>query len=173
MDIQNNHTPPRAQEARRPRRFPRLRSITPGYAARLMSVSPPMPKPVASATVFALGAFALLLVADVLLFGVFQGGPPPEHRNEVLLSHAAFHGAVLVLSGLGASFGFFLQRHTLPSLPQAFALGAAFGLVSILAASGMLMLAGVLGALAWLLLGSISFALGSRLLRRPWRRESA
>ena len=53
----------------------------------------------------------------------------------------------------------------------AFALGAAFGLVSILVAAGMLMLAGIYAALAWVLLGSMGFALASRLISRPWRRD--
>lgn len=120
------------------------------------------------ATAFALVAFTLLLIADVLLSGVFQGGPPPEHRQRILLLHAAFHGAVLLLSTAGASLGFALLRNHLPTFKQAIVLGLLFGFVSILGASGSLMLAGALGAFAWLFLGSLSFAVGGRLFSRPW-----
>ncbi|MEO8870150.1 MAG: hypothetical protein ABI357_04900 [Granulicella sp.] len=130
-----------------------------------------MPKPVARGVVFAVGAFVLLLLADSLLFGVFHGGAAPDHRYEVMGAHAAFHAAVLVLSAAGASLGFFLPRQALPSFLVAFALGAAFGLVSVVVAAGMLMLAGIYAALAWVLLGSMGFALASRLITRPWRRE--
>ncbi len=130
-----------------------------------------MPKPVARAVAFAIAAFVVLLLADLLLFGVFQVGPAPEHRYEVMGAHAAFHVAALVLSAAGASLGFFLQRQALPSFLVAFALGAAFGLVSVLVAADMLMLAGIYAALAWVLLGSMGSALASRLISRPWQRD--
>ena len=130
-----------------------------------------MPKPVARAVAFAIGAFVVLLLADMLLFGVFQSGPAPEHRYEMMGAHAAFHVAVLVLSAAGASLGFFMQRQALPSFLIAFAMGAAFGLVSVLVAAGLFRLAGIYAALAWVLLGSMGFALASRLTSRPWRRD--
>ena len=118
---------------------------------------------------FTAAALIVLLLADVSLSGVYQGGPSSQHRQEALLLHAAFHGSVLVLSASGAVLGFLLLRHQAPTLRQALILGAVFGLVSVLGASGSLMLAGVAGAAAWLFLGSLAFALGGGLFKKPWR----
>ena len=118
---------------------------------------------------FTAGAVIVLLLADVLLSGVYQGGPPSDSRQEILLLYAAFHGLVLVLSTAGAVLGFQLLKHHTPSPRQALLLGTVFGFVSVLGASGFLILAGVVGAAAWLFLGSLAFALGSGLLKKPWR----
>ena len=118
---------------------------------------------------FALIVFVLLLAIDALLSVVFQPPPLAAQRVSFLVAHGIFLGAALVLSATGALLGFVVGHPRMPPRRVTVLVAPAFALTTILAGPGSFMLAGRLGAAAWLLLGSMSFALGSTLFRRPWQ----
>lgn len=119
---------------------------------------------------FALFAFLVVLVLDALLSLLFQPPPASENWRAFLFTHGLFHAAVLVLSLIGAGLGFTVIRSRLPSASQNLGLALAYGLVTPVTSFGAFLFAGVLGVVVWLLLGSMSFALGAALFGRPWRR---
>lgn len=123
-----------------------------------------MSKSVQRAVVFAVAVFLLLLLADAFFVDVFRGGFTAEHRDAVQLVHMVFPGAVLVFSGLGAWVGFLLAHAPLPSMTRSFATGAAFGLISVVAISGILRAFGIDGVIGWLFFGAVVATLASRLL---------
>lgn len=122
---------------------------------------------------FAAAAAALVFAVDVLLSLVFQPPPVPEYRAAFLLIHGIFHAAVLILSAIGASVGYALIRGRLPSTRLNIGLALVYGFFTLLAGPGSFILGGRVGAVAWLLMGSMAFTLGVALLRKPWRRTSS
>jgi len=117
--------------------------------------------------------FAFVLAIDALLSLVFQSLPLPEHQNAFFVSHSVFHGAVLIFSAVGAMLGFAVIRARLPSRRVTVILAIAFGITTVVAGPGSFMLAGAIGAASWLLLGSMAFALGSGVFRKPWQRPTS
>jgi hypothetical protein len=126
--------------------------------------------PVKASLQFALSAFLVVMAIDAALSLGFQPAPEPENRRTFLLSHGAFHAAVLVLSAIGACVGFFLVRERIPSSRLNVALATTYGIATTVTAFGAFVLSGLLGVAAWLLLGSMSFAIGGALFTKPWKR---
>ena len=126
-----------------------------------------------TAGTFAVVAFLLVLAVDAVLSLVYQPPPTQANRNAFLAVHGTFHGAVLLLSSVGALVGFALVRQRLPTTRQTIFLAVAYGLTTVLAGVGSFMLAGSLGAAAWLVMGSIAFALGSVVFTKPWRQSGS
>jgi hypothetical protein len=131
-----------------------------------------VPVVLSRAILFAAVAFAIVLGADALLSLALQSPPVAERQAAFFLTHGVFHAAVLVLSTFGATAGLAALRSRLPSVRTTLGVAAAYGFVTVLAAPGALMLIGILGAVGWLLLGSMAFALGSGLFGRPWQRPT-
>jgi hypothetical protein len=98
--------------------------------------------------------------------------PGAEARSSFLSAHGLFHVAVLFISAAGALVAFLLNPHRMPSVRVALALGISYGICTVLVGPGMLVLAGVAGAVAWLALGSLAFALGTALFAKPWQRPA-
>jgi hypothetical protein len=119
---------------------------------------------------FACVAALLVLSVDALLSLAYQSAPAAEQRASFLVIHAAFHSAVLFMSALGSSLGFFAIRSRLPSIRQSILIAAVYGFITLLAAPGLFMLAGIFGAAAWLVMGSMAFAVGAGMFSKPWRR---
>ena len=131
-----------------------------------------MPVVLARAIRFAAVAFAVVLAVDALLSLAFQSPPPAEHWSAFLAIHGTVHAAVFVLSTIGATVGFAALRGRLPSVKATMVVAVAYGFTTALAGPGALMLVGVLGAVGWLILGSMAFALGSGLFGRPSQRPA-
>lgn len=125
-----------------------------------------------AAGTFAVIAFLLILAVDAVLSLVYQAPPMPSNRTPFFVTHGIFHGAVLILSNIGALVGFTLVRHRLPTTRQTAVLAIAYAFTTVFAGVGSFMLVGAIGAATWLLLGSMAFALGSGVLSQPWRRSS-
>ena len=121
------------------------------------------------ALLFASVAFLLVLAADVLTSLAFQTGHP-EYQYAFLMKHALFLIAVLFLSGFGAWTGFFVIRKRPPSWGLTFLLGVVYGLATLIAGPGSLVLGGSMGAALWMLLGSTAFSVGAWFFPRPLRR---
>ena len=122
---------------------------------------------------FASIAFGIVLFADVLS-GATSGTSPSEgHSAGYWLAHALFHGAVLVLSSVGAAASLLALGSSRLPWGAVCIVAAAYGLVTVLAGPGALLLAGRLGVVVWLLLGSASFVLGAGLVKKPWRRAAS
>ena len=124
------------------------------------------------ATLFASIAFALVLFADFLSAATSGTSPDQEHRAGYWLAHALFHGAVLVLSAVGAGAAFLALGSSRPPWVAICIVAAAYGLVTVLAGPGALLLAGKFGVVIWLLIGSASFVIGAGLVKKPWRRPA-
>ena len=124
------------------------------------------------AILFAGIAFAIVLLADVLSSAASDTSPVAEHSASYWFARALFHGAVLVLSAVGATAALLAlgSRH-LPWVAICI-VAVAYGFATVLAGPGALILAGRLGVVVWLLLGSASFILGAGLVRKPWRRTA-
>ena len=124
------------------------------------------------AILFAGIAFALVLLTDVLSSAASEASPVVEHNISYWLGRAHFHGAVLLLSAFGAIAA--LLAIGTSRLPWAAicTVAVAYGFATVLAGPGALILAGRVGVVVWLLLGSASFMLGAGLVRKPWRRTA-
>ena len=131
-----------------------------------------MPVAFSRSAQFASAAFLIVLGVDALLSLVFAPPPGVQQRFSFLATHGLFHAAVLFISAAGALVAFLLNRHRLPSVRVALVLGISYGLCTVLVGPGMLVLAGVAGAVAWLALGSLAFALGTALFAKPWQRPA-
>lgn len=121
---------------------------------------------------FALAAFMVVLGIDALLSVVINAPPIEEQRSSFIVTHGLFHAAVLSISAAGALAAFSVIRHRPPSVGVVSALGICYGLCTVVAGPGMLVFAGVAGAVAWLALGSLAFALGAALFGKPWQRPA-
>jgi hypothetical protein len=121
---------------------------------------------------FAMAAFGVVLSMDAVLSLVVASPPIAGQRTAFFVSHGVFHVAVLLISGVGALTAFAFMRHRLPSVRVTLVLGICYGLCTVLAGPGMLILAGVAGAAGWMALGSLAFALGATLFGRPWQRPA-
>jgi hypothetical protein len=113
---------------------------------------------------FAGTAFIVLLLADLAVWGGYQGMHPREDLQSQLLMRAALHLSVLVVSAIGATFAFFLLRQRLPSTKVASSFGAIFAAISFFALVAAFTAFGVVGAGAWLLVGSVITAVVSSLI---------
>jgi hypothetical protein len=118
---------------------------------------------------FAVIAFTIVFLVDATLSLVFQPPPPREHLVGFLLAHGTFHAAVLLLSLLGAFAGYALIRNYLPSATQTAMLSVVYAIASLVVGPGAVVLAGPVGVAAWLFLGSMAFAVGTSVFRKPWR----
>ena len=121
------------------------------------------------AVTFAAIAFVIVLVADILSSAAAQ---EQAHGANYLFMHGVFHFAVLALSSCGAAVALWALRDRLPSWSAILLVGCVYGLVTVLAGPGALLLAGKAGVVSWLLLGSLGFCLGAALSGKPWRRPS-
>ena len=121
---------------------------------------------------FACIAFALVLLADVLSSATSGTSPIAEHSASYRLARALFHGAVLVLSALGATAALLALGSSRVPWAAICTVAVAYGFATLLAGPGALILAGKAGVAVWLLLGSASFVLGAGLVRKPWRRTA-
>jgi hypothetical protein len=108
---------------------------------------------------FAGTAFVVLLLADLAVWGGYQGMHPRDELPSQLIMHGAMHVSVLVLSVIGAAVAFFFLRRRLPSTKVASVFGAVFATLSFFAIVAAFTAAGFIGAGAWLLLGSATIAL--------------
>lgn len=116
---------------------------------------------------FAGTAFVLLLVADLAVWGGYQGMHPRDQLESQLIMHGAMHASVLVLSLMGAAVAFVTLRRRLPSARAASLFGAVFAVLSFFALVAAFSAAGFWGAGAWLLIGSVVLAFVSGLLGKP------
>jgi hypothetical protein len=112
------------------------------------------------AAVFGGTVFVVLLIADFLTFVVFAGGPSTEHRSEQLLAHGTFHGAVIVLTVVGAFIGFLPLRHRTFSRSRIATMGVVFALISFFAIFASFQVGGLWAAVVWLLVGSVLVCVG-------------
>ena len=122
---------------------------------------------------FALTSATLVLGIDAALSLGYLSPPTAGNSNQFLLTHGLFHAAVLVLSFAGAIVGFLVLKNAAPTVKATAWVAGAYGLVTAFAGPSLFLLAGAVGAAAWLVLGSASFALGSGILAKPWRRPPA
>ncbi len=109
---------------------------------------------------------------DALLSLVINPPPIEEQRSSFIVTHGLFHAAVLLVSAAGALAAFSVNRHRPPSVGVVLALGICYGLCTVVAGPGMLVFAGVAGAVGWLALGSLAFALGAAFFGKPWQRPA-
>jgi hypothetical protein len=121
---------------------------------------------------FATAAFVVVLSIDAMLSLVVSPPPVAEQRTAFFVTHGVFHVAVLLISGMGALAVFAFMRRRHPSVQVVLALGICYGFCTVLAGPGMLMLAGIVGVVGWLTLGSLAFALGAALFCKPWQRPA-
>jgi len=106
-----------------------------------------------------------MLLADVLIWGGYQGGHPQSQRNELLWTHGAFHTGVLVLSMIGAFVGFIPVRGRVISINRVVVLAIVFAIATFFAVASTFQAGGIAAAALWLLVGSsvITFV-GGRML---------
>jgi len=123
-----------------------------------------------SATIFTLTASVLLLAIDGALSLGYQAPPTEAKHASYAQTHGLMHLAVVLLGFVGSSIGFALQRTATPSAKSLGFLALAYALCTAFVGPGSFMLAGLVGAAAWLLLGPVAFALGTGLFSKPWRR---
>jgi hypothetical protein len=116
--------------------------------------------------VFAITAFLMLLIADLVVWGAYQGMHPRDELRSQLLMHGVMHASVLVLSLIGAATAFLLLRKRLPSTKGAALFGAIFATLSFFAIVAAFASGGFVGAGAWLLLGSAAMAILSGVVAR-------
>jgi len=116
------------------------------------------------ALAFAVATFIALLLADLAVWGGYQGMHPREELGSQLLIHGAMHASVLVLSIVGAGTAFLLLRRRLPSLRAALWCGIGFAALSFFVLVASFNEAGFVGAGAWLLLGSATIAVFGALI---------
>lgn len=120
------------------------------------------------ASAFAGITFLLLVVADVFMWGGYQGGHPEAQRSDLLGTHAAFHAGVLGLSMLGAFIGFVPVRRRFLPMNRIVVLAAVFAIATFFAVVAAFQAGGVFVAALWLLVGSSIVAfVGGRILSSP------
>lgn len=105
-----------------------------------------MKQPLILSAVFSVSALVLLLVADLAVWGGYQGMNSREQVGALLLAHAAMLSAVFFLALLGTSAAFLLFRNRLPSRKVATLVGAAFAIVSFFALVTAFSAGGVIAA---------------------------
>lgn len=123
---------------------------------------------------FALVALSVSVLVDLVLWGGNQGFQPREQLESALLSHAAIHGAILLLAALAAMLSFAIMPGSLPSVRLASVLGGIAGIVApfagiaAMAAFGLLAGAGAVFVVALLIsgIGSLSLRAMSGQMRR-------
>jgi len=124
-----------------------------------------------SALALAGTAVAVLLGIDVMMSTLIAPPMPTTIRQGVLVAHAIFHVAVLILSFVGAVAGFACVRRRLATPRQAAILGGAFGLASVFGGAIVLVAESPWLAGLWLGFGAMAFAIGGALFHKPWRAE--
>ena len=108
-----------------------------------------------------------MLLADVLLWGGYQGGHPESQRSELVRTHALFHAAVLLLSMIGAFIGFVPVRRRFLSINRIAILALIFAVATFFAVDFAFQAGGIVAAALWLLVGSSIVAfLGGRMLSK-------
>ena len=117
------------------------------------------------ASTFAGITFLLMVMADVLTWGGYQGGHPESQRGELLWTHGAFHGGVLGLSMLGAFVGFMPVRRRFLPISRIVMLAVIFAIATFFAVVAAFQAGGIVAAAWWLLVGSLIIAfVGGRML---------
>jgi uncharacterized Tic20 family protein len=117
-----------------------------------------MRTPIHRAFVFSATVFLLLLVADAAAWGGYQGLTPEGQEGSLILIHATVLGAALVSTFLGSLVACSLRRNKIPSVQSTAYLALAFAVVSFYAVVASFTAAGVVGMLAWLVIGAALFA---------------
>ena len=110
------------------------------------------------AFVFSATVFLLLLIADAAAWGSYQGMEPENQEGSLILIHAAVLVAALVSTFLGSFVVFSLRKNQVPTAQSTAYLALAFAVVTFYAVVASFTVAGVVGMLAWLVLGAALFA---------------
>ena len=117
------------------------------------------------ATTFAGITFLLMLLADVLMWGGYQGGHLESQRNELLWTHGVFHTGVLLLSMICAFVGFIPVRERFISISRVVVLAIVFAIATFFAVASSFQVGGIAAAALWLLVGSsVMTFVGGRML---------
>ena len=107
---------------------------------------------------FSITAFLLLGLADLAVWGGYQGVHPREQFESTLWVHAGILAAVFLFALLGSLVAFLTFKHRLPSLKVAILGGAVFAFASFFALVAVFGIGGAAAAGVWLLLGSALIA---------------
>lgn len=111
------------------------------------------------AFIFAGTAGLLLLAADLIAWGGYQGFEPANQRASLLWIHAAVFGAAMIASFLAAFVVFTLRRRHLPSSKITAYMSFIFSLVSFFAVVAAFTAGGITASLIWLFFGAGLFAM--------------
>jgi hypothetical protein len=120
-----------------------------------------MRRPILLAFLFSATAFVLLALADIAVWGGYQGMHAREQVAAALLTHAGMLAAVFLLSLVGSALAYLALGKRLPSRKGAVIGGAVFAVASFVGLVAAFGVGGLLVVAAWVLLGSALVATGS------------